>query len=155
MHTDKLTPVGAPTSSCFIFASISGFWWSRVVYKGKFDPESVWLTPTTTDCSFSKVDKIMMHSSAALYWSSICIICTPNNRYAVSHQIKLIPDHLSPPFPEEPIRRKLEATLICFWKLTHTHVRATIHPVTVYLHFNWQMLNVRIHLALHLPEWSR
>lgn len=38
----------------------------------------------------------------------------------MSHQIKLIPDHLSPPFPEEPIRGKLEATLICFWRLAHT-----------------------------------
>lgn len=147
MHTDKLTPVGASTSSCSIFASISGFWWSRVVYEGKFDPESVWLTPTTTDCSFPKVDKIMMHSLAALYWSGTCIICAPNNRYAVNHQIKLIPDHLSPPFPEEPIRRKLEATLICLWKPIHTH-----HGYDQSCYSISQMLNISIHLALRLPE---
>lgn len=38
----------------------------------------------------------MMHSMTAQRRSGACIMCTPDSRYAAIHQMKLIPDHLSP-----------------------------------------------------------
>lgn len=65
------------------------------------------------------------------------------------HQIKPVPDHLSPPCSEEPIGRKPEVpTPLLKHTHTHTHSETTINHLTEYLHFNWTMLSIRLHLAL-------
>lgn len=78
-----------------------------------------------------------MRSMTAPRRSGACIMCTPDSRYAAIHQMKLIPDHLS------PLMNLSGGGLRSHGSKTHKDL--------VILDFN-QMLSTRLHSETHLAD---